>query len=201
VHGSNRLGSNSLIDLVVFGRSAALRIADTIKAGAVQPELTAAQTDGHLARFDRFRNASGATPTAALRLEMQTAMQEDAAVFRTSLALKSGVKRMEAVQAKRKDLQVTDRGMIWNTDLVETLELDNLIGQAVVTVTGAANRTESRGAHAHEDFPDRDDAKWMKHTLAWFDDASGKVRIDYRPVHDYTMTNDIAPFPPKARVY
>jgi succinate dehydrogenase / fumarate reductase, flavoprotein subunit len=128
-------------------------------------------------------------------------MQEDAAVYRTSTALASGVARMNAVSAKRPDLKVTDRSMIWNSDLMETLELDNLIGQAVVTVTGAHNRTESRGAHAHEDFPDRDDKKWMKHTLAWFDDPTGKVKIDFRPVHDYTMTNEIAPFPPKARVY
>ncbi|MBS0361176.1 MAG: FAD-binding protein, partial [Proteobacteria bacterium] len=201
VHGANRLGSNSLIDLVVFGRSAALRCADTIKAGATQPELRPEMTDGHLARFDRFRNAAGKTSTAELRLEMQQAMQEDAAVFRTGESLVSGVKRLEAVQAKRKDLSIADRGMIWNTDLMETLELDNLVGQAVVTVVGANTRQESRGAHAREDFPDRDDKTWMKHTLAWFDDKTGKVKIDYRPVHDYTMTNDIAPIPPKARVY
>ncbi|MFM8376671.1 MAG: FAD-binding protein, partial [Phenylobacterium sp.] len=201
VHGANRLGSNSLIDLVVFGRSAALRAADILKPGASQPELKPSMTDSHLARFDRLRHADGSTPTAALRLEMQQAMQEDAAVFRTSDSLASGVKRLQAVQDKRKDIKLSDRGLIWNTDLVETLEFENLVVQAVVTVAGAANRTESRGAHAHEDHPDRDDANWMKHTLAWMDDVTGKVVIDYRPVHDYTMTNDIAPIPPKARVY
>ncbi|HEY3695251.1 succinate dehydrogenase flavoprotein subunit [Phenylobacterium sp.] len=201
VHGANRLGSNSLIDLVVFGRSAALRCADTLKAGDKQPELKPHHTEGHLARFDRLRHASGGTPTAALRLEMQQAMQEDAAVFRTGETLVSGVRRLEKVQAQRPDIRVTDRGMIWNTDLVETLEFDNLVGQAITTVAGAANRTESRGAHAREDYPDRDDETWMKHTLAWFDDASGAVRIEYRPVHAYTLSNDIAYIPPKARVY
>jgi succinate dehydrogenase / fumarate reductase flavoprotein subunit len=201
VHGANRLGSNSLIDLVVFGRSAALRAADTVKAGEKQPELKASMTDSHLARFDRLRNANGGTTTAALRLEMQRAMQEDAAVFRTGESLRSGVARLEAVHAKRGDLKIADRGLVWNTDLMETLELDNLIGQAAVTVVGAENRTESRGAHAREDFPERDDKTWMKHTLAWFDDATGKVKLDSRPVHAFTMTNDVSYIPPKARVY
>jgi succinate dehydrogenase / fumarate reductase flavoprotein subunit len=201
VHGSNRLGSNSLLDIVVFGRAAGLRAGELVKAGAAQPEPKAAWTDPHLARFDRFRHATGATPTAQLRAEMQVAMQEDAAVFRKAVSLESGVARLAEAHAKRDDLSVTDRGLIWNTDLVETLELDNLIAQAVVTVNGALNRTESRGAHAREDYPERDDAGWMKHTLTWFDDATGKVTIDYRPVHLQPMSNDIATIPPKARVY
>ncbi|PIC02197.1 succinate dehydrogenase flavoprotein subunit [Caulobacter sp. X] len=201
VHGANRLGSNSLIDLVVFGRAAALRCAEILKPGAKQPELKDAQTEAHLARFDHFRNASGSTPTASLRLEMQKAMQEDAAVFRTGESLDSGVKRLQTVWDKKGDIKVSDRGLVWNTDLMETLEFDNLIGQAVVTVNGAANRTESRGAHAREDFPDRNDTDWMKHTLAWLDNQSGKVKIDYRPVHSYTMSEDIAYIPPKQRVY
>jgi succinate dehydrogenase / fumarate reductase, flavoprotein subunit len=201
VHGANRLGSNSLIDLVVFGRAVGLHCAETLKSGASQREMQAAWTDPHLARFDRLRNAKGSIPTADLRLEMQMATQEDAAVFRTGETLESGVKRLAAVQAKRADLHVSDRGLIWNTDLVETLEFENLIGQAIVTVAGAVNRTESRGAHAREDYSSRDDEHWMKHTLAWFDDATGAVRLDYRPVHSYTMTNDVAYIPPKARVY
>ncbi len=201
VHGANRLGSNSLIDLVVFGRAVGLHCGETLKPGATQREPQDAWTDAHLARFDRLRHASGPTPTADLRLDMQMATQEDAAVYRTGETLENGAKRLAAIQARRKDIRVTDRGLIWNTDLVETLEFENLIGQAVVTLAGAVNRTESRGAHAREDFANRDDVDWMKHTLTWFDDASGAVRIDYRPVHAYTMTNDVAYIPPKARVY
>ncbi len=201
VHGANRLGSNSLIDLVVFGRAVGLHCADTLKAGATQRELRNEWTDPHFERFDRLRNASGSTPTADLRLEMQMASQEDAAVYRTGESLESGARRLGAVHAKRGDLRVTDRGLIWNTDLVEALEFENLIGQAIVTVAAAVNRTESRGAHAREDFSTRDDANWMKHTLTWFDDKTGKVTIDYRPVHNYTMSNDIAYIQPKARVY
>ncbi len=201
VHGANRLGSNSLIDLVVFGRAVGLRCAEMVKPGEVQPEMKDVMTDAHLARFDRFRHADGTRTTADLRLEMQRAMQEDAAVFRTGESLKSGVDRIAAVVAARKDIKVSDRGLIWNSDLMETLEFDNLVGQAAVTVNSALNRTESRGAHAREDFSDRNDDQWMKHTLSWFDDASGKVKIDYRPVHNYTMTNEISYIPPKARVY
>ena len=201
VHGANRLGSNSLIDLVVFGRAVGLHCAETLKPGATQRELKAEWTDPHFARFDRLRHASGSTSVADLRLEMQMASQEDAAVYRTGETLESGARRLDAVHAKRGDVRVTDRGLIWNTDLVEALEFENLIGQAVVTVAGAVNRTESRGAHAREDFSTRDDANWMKHTLTWFDDATGKVTIDYRPVHSFTMTNDIAYIVPKARVY
>jgi succinate dehydrogenase / fumarate reductase flavoprotein subunit len=201
VHGANRLGSNSLIDLVVFGRAVGLRCAELLKSGATQPEPKAEWTDPHLARFDHLRGAAGDVSTAELRAEMQQAMQDDAAVFRTGESLQSGIDRMAQVHARRAHLKISDRSLIWNSDLMETLELENLIAQAVVSVAGALNRTESRGAHAREDFPERNDAQWMKHTLAWFDDAAGAVRIDYRTVHDYTMSNDIAPIPPKARVY
>jgi len=201
VHGANRLGSNSLIDLVVFGRAVGLRCADTVKAGATQPEMKDSFTEAHLARFDHFRNANGSTSTAALRLDMQKAMQEDAAVFRTGETLASGVERVAKVIAGRADIKVVDRGLVWNSDLMETLEFDNLVGQAAVTVGGALHRTESRGAHAREDYPDRNDGEWMNHTLAWFDDVTGAVRFDVRPVHSYTMTNEIAYIPPKARVY
>ncbi|MEZ5953611.1 MAG: succinate dehydrogenase flavoprotein subunit [Hyphomonas sp.] len=200
VHGANRLGSNSLIDLVVFGRAAGLRCGETTDAGATQPELPKGATDRHLDRFDRFRNASGEHPVAKLRLEMQKAMQNNCAVFRTGDVLKQGVDEIEAVYAKLPGIDVQDRTMVWNTDLVEALEFDNLIAQAAVTVNSAANREESRGAHAREDFSERDDEKWMKHTLAW-NDGAGKVTLDYRPVHTYTMSNEISYIEPKARVY
>jgi succinate dehydrogenase / fumarate reductase flavoprotein subunit len=202
VHGANRLGSNSLTDLVVFGRAAGLRAAEVLKPGAEKrPDPKDAWTDPHMARFDRFRNASGPTPTAKLRLEMQKAMQEDCAVFRMGETLQSGVERIAAVYARLPEISVADRGLIWNTDLVETLEFDNLIGQAAVTVNSAVNRQESRGAHAREDFSDRNDEVWMKHTLAWLDTSTGKVKLDYRPVHTYTLSNDISYIQPKARVY
>ena len=201
VHGANRLGSNSLTDLVVFGRAAGLRAAEIVTSGAKVPDPKASQTDKHLARFDRFRHADGATPTAALRLEMQMAMQEDCAVFREGPSLESGVKRIAAVYARLPDIKVFDRGLVWSTDLIETLEFDNLIANAAVTVNSAVNRQESRGAHAREDFSARDDETWMKHTLAWFDIGTGEVKLDYRPVHAYTMSTDIDYIAPKARVY
>ena len=201
IHGANRLGSNSLTDLVVFGRAAGLRAAEIVKPGERQRDIPDSLTDAHLARFDRFRNASGSTPTAKLRLEMQRAMQEDVAVFRVQETMESGVKRIADVYDQVGDIKVSDRGLIWNVDLMETLEFDNLIGQAAVTVNSAVNRPESRGAHARDDYPDRNDADWMKHTLAWLDAPSGKVSIDYRPVHTYTMTNDVSYIPPKKRVY
>jgi succinate dehydrogenase / fumarate reductase flavoprotein subunit len=200
VHGANRLGSNSLIDLVVFGRAAALRCAETLEGGAKHPELPASASQRALDRLDRFRNANGGTPTAQLRMKMQKVMQNNCAVFRTGEVLEEGHKLIHDVYAGMSDIHVTDRSLIWNSDLVETMELDNLVAQAVVTMDSARNRTESRGAHAREDFPDRDDKEWMKHTLAWLDEK-GKVTIDYRPVHTYTMTNDIAYIEPKARVY
>jgi len=200
VHGANRLGSNSLIDLVVFGRAAGLRCGETLEPGTSQPDLPKDAGDAHLARFDKLRNAKGGTPTAKLREQMQRAMQEDCTVFRTGESLAQGAKRIGGVVAAVSDIAVSDRSLIWNTDLVETLEFDNLLAQSVATVNSALNRKESRGAHAREDFPDRDDANWMKHTLAWVDHA-GKVTIDYRPVHAFTMSNDVEYIKPKARVY
>ncbi|MEM8616088.1 MAG: succinate dehydrogenase flavoprotein subunit, partial [Pseudomonadota bacterium] len=200
VHGANRLGSNSLIDLVVFGRAAGLRCGATLDAGADQPTLQDNQTDSHLARFDKIRNADGEHRVSDLRLEMQKAMQDNCAVFRTGEVLDEGVEKIDAVYAKVPNMKVEDRGMIWNTDLLEALEFDNLIGQAAVTVNSAANRKESRGAHAREDYSDRDDKEWMKHTLAWSSDA-GDVNIDYRPVHEYTLSNEIEYIKPKERVY
>ena len=201
VHGANRLGSNSLIDLVVFGRAAAHRAAETIEKGGKHRDLPADAGDLAVSRLDRFRNASGKTPTAELRLKMQKAMQANCAVFRTGEVLAEGQKQIHAIWEESEDVRITDRSLIWNTDLIETLEYDNLILQAVTTVDSALNRTESRGAHAREDYPDRDDGKWMKHTLASIDFAGRTTVLDDRPVHSYTLTNDIAYIEPKARVY
>jgi len=200
VHGANRLGSNSLLDLIVFGRAVAQRCAEVIQPGARHPDLPQARADALLADFDALRNASGARRTASIRDEMQSVMQNNAAVFRTGEVLEEGCRLIDAVNQSFRDVGVSDRSLVWNSDLVETLELRNLLGCAVTTLVSAANRKESRGAHAREDFPDRDDEQWMKHTLAWLD-KDGKVGLDYRPVHLYTLTDDVEVVPPKARVY
>ena len=203
VHGANRLGSNSLIDLVVFGRATGQKIAEVVKPGTKHNKIVESEDERALARLDHFRNASGGTPTAQIRMAMQRTMQADCAVFRTTASLEEGKTKIDAVAASMADVGVTDRSLIWNTDLIETLELDNMLPQAVVTMHSAANRQESRGAHMQEDFPNRDDANWMKHTLAWYDPAARgqEVRIDYRPVHEYTLTDEVEYIKPKARVY
>ena len=200
VHGANRLGSNSLLDIIVFGRAAANHCAEHIKPGHPHKPLPDSSCEPALARLDRLRHAQGSKPTAKIRLEMQKTMQNHAAVFRTGELLQEGVGKLKAVWNSFADIQVSDRSLIWNTDLVETLELENLLGQAMVSICAANNRTESRGAHAREDYPERDDVNWMKHTLTWINEK-GDVRFDYRPVHMHTLTDEVEVIPPKPRVY
>ena len=200
VHGANRLGTNSLLDLVVFGRAAAHRAAEIVKPGQSQPPLPVRAGERALDRLDRTRHAKGGSNTGEIRLAMQRTMQDHAAVFRTSASLAEGVEKMRGNWRRMDDLRVNDRSLIWNSDLVEALELENLMGNAMTTIVSAEARHESRGAHAHEDFPERDDQTWLKHTLAWCDET-GQVRLDYRGVTLTTLTNEVQSFPPKARVY
>ena len=200
VHGANRLGSNSLIDLVVFGRASALRCSETVSPGKIAETLPKDAGLNSIERLDKFRNSKGSTPTSVLRLNMQRTMQNNCAVFRTQEILEEGRDLISKVFNDLDDIGIKDRSLIWNTDLIEALEFDNMIGQAMVTMAGAEQRKESRGSHAREDFPDRDDDNWMKHTLAWLSE-SGEIKIDYRSVHERTLTNDVAYIPPKERVY
>ena len=200
VHGANRLGCNSLLDIVVFGRAAAHRTAELVKPDQAHKPLPASVTDAAVARLDRMRNAKGRLKTGEIRLQMQRTMQNDCAVFRSAETLEAGLRKIHDVAGSMADHGIADRSLIWNTDLVEALELENLLEQAIVSLHGAVNRTESRGAHAREDFAERNDKDWLKHTVTWLDEAR-TVRLGYRPVHLNTLSNEVQTFPPKARVY
>jgi succinate dehydrogenase / fumarate reductase flavoprotein subunit len=200
VHGANRLGSNSLLDLVVFGRAAAQRAAEIIKKDSKCAPVKQETIDAIISRFDKIRYSSGSVSVADLRIEMQKTMQNHAAVFRTEETLAEGKEKIDKIRSTYQDIKTTDRSMIWNSDLVEAFELDNLLDQATLTVHAAHNRKESRGAHAREDFPDRDDKKWLKHTMIWLN-RSGNVKIDYKGVTMKTLTDDVKVVPLQKRVY
>lgn len=200
VHGANRLGANSLLDIVVFGRACANRIAEISKPGDAKPALPGDAMDRSVGNIDAIRNATGPTPTAALRLKLQKSMQEHAAVYRTQEVLAAGKAEVDDIVGEFRDVSITDKSLVWNSDLIETLELQNLLSSAACTMHGAEARKESRGAHAREDFAKRDDENWMKHTIAYHDE-NGKTTIEYRPTHQYMLDDELKPFPPRERVY
>jgi len=200
VHGANRLGTNSLIDLIVFGRAAALKCAETVDPGGALPDLPKGAGEQSLVRLDHLRHANGSVATSELRLGMQKAMQENCEVYRTAASLSEGQRRITDLWNGISDIRIADHSLAWNCDLVEALELSNLLPQAAATIASALNRRESRGAHFREDFPKRLDESWMKHTLAWADDATIKVRVNYRPVRTKTLTNDVQYFPPQEQI-